>query len=152
MDANIKKSGAVKPAMQEAANAQPTVTTVHEMMTYTGGQIVTLPAFGEGMPCVVKLKRLSLLALIKSGRIPNQLMATATNLFNTGKMADGEKDNDSYLKSTSEMLELFAKASMVEPTHQALQDAGVELTDLQLAAIFSYSQSGVKDSERFPNV
>lgn len=141
------KSGETKVIAQPAK-----ATSVHEMMAYTGGQLVTLPPFGEGMPCVVKLKRLSLLALIKQGKIPNQLMATATNLFNTGKMADDKKQDADYLKSTSEMLELFAKASMVEPTYKELQDAGVELTDLQLAAIFSYSQSGVKDLERFPNI
>lgn len=149
MNANTtKKSGETK------ATAQPTqATSVHEMLAYTGGQLVTLPPFGEGMPCVVKLKRLSLMALMKQGKIPNQLMASATSLFNTGKMAD-EKDaqKEDYLKQTSEMLELFARASMVEPTFQQLEDAGVELTDLQLAAIFAHSQSGVKDLERFPNV
>jgi hypothetical protein len=134
------------------SGAEQKVTSVHEMLAYTSGQLVTLPPFGVGMPCIVRLKRLSLLALIKQGKIPNQLMATATSLFNTGKMVDDKKQDADYLKSTSEMLELFARASMVEPTYQELQDAGVELTDMQLAAIFSYSQSGVKDLERFPNV
>jgi len=92
-----------------------------------------------------------LLALIKQGKIPNQLMATATSLFNSGKMATDDK-NDDYLKSTSEMLDLFASVSLVEPTYQQLHDAGVELTDLQLAAIFAHSQSGVKDLERFPEI
>ena len=53
MDATNKKSGVV--AKQEQGSTPVAVTTVHEMMAYTGGQIVTLPAFGEGMPCVVKL-------------------------------------------------------------------------------------------------
>jgi hypothetical protein len=144
-------SGEAKTKVTTAAKATPTVTTVHEMMAYTGGQLVTLPPFGEDMPCVVKLKRLSIMALIKQGKIPNQLMAAATGLFNTGKISGDEK-NENYLKQTSEMLELFAKASLVEPTYKQLEDAGVELTDLQLAAIFAHSQSGVKDLERFPNV
>jgi hypothetical protein len=134
------------------STAMQTITTVHEMLAFTSGQVVTLPPFGVDMPCVVKLKRLSLLGLIKSGRIPNQLMATATSLFNSGKMTSDDKNNKDSLKSTSEMLELFAKTSLVEPTYQELQDVGVELTDLQLAAIFAHSQSGVKDLERFPNV
>jgi hypothetical protein len=147
MNANTKST----ESKAKAAATPTAATTVADMMHYAGGQLVTLPPFGAGMPCVVKLKRLSLLALIKQGRIPNQLMASATSLFNSGKMGGDDKQDD-YLKSTSEMLELFASASMVEPTYKELQDVGVELTDLQLAAIFAYSQSGVKDLERFPNV
>jgi hypothetical protein len=152
MNTTTKKSGEAKTI--EVARVSPAHTTsVHEMLSYTGGQLVTLPPFGEGMPCVVKLKRLSLMALMKQGKIPNQLMASATSLFSTGKIADEKTaKSEDYLKSTSEMLDLFAKASMVEPTYQALEDARVELTDLQLAAIFAHSQSGVKDLERFPNV
>ena len=148
---NATPTKATSPTKTVAPPTQ--ATSVHEMMAYTGGQYVTLPPFGEGMPCVVKLKRLSLMALMRQNKIPNQLLACATSLFNTGKMTD-EKDSDKsdYLKQTSEMLEVFARASMVEPTFEALEDVGVSLTDLQLAAIFTHSQSGVRDLERFPEV
>lgn len=150
MNEHTAKSG----EKQTTSVTPPTQTTsIHEMMAHAGGQLVKLPPFNEGVPCVVKLKRVSLMALMKHGKIPNQLLNSATSLFNTGKIADESATNkEDYLKQTSQMLDVFARASLVEPTYEQLEQAGVELTDLQLAAIFSYSQSGVKDLERFPNV
>lgn len=146
------KGGAKKAGVE--MQTQPTrATSVHEMLAYSQGQLVTLPPFGEGMPCIVRLKRLSIMGLVKSGKIPNQLLANATELFNTGKIVDEKKiGQDDFLQRTSEMLSLIAESALVEPTYKELEDAGVELTDLQLGAIFAYSQSGVKDLERFPNV
>lgn len=52
------------------------ITSLQNLKTYTKGQIVELPPFAEGMPFVARLKRPSMLALVKSGKIPNELLVT----------------------------------------------------------------------------
>ena len=43
----------------------------------------------------------------------------------------------------------MGKASLEEPSFDDIKEAGLELTDEQMMAIFSYSQEGVKALESF---
>lgn len=122
------------------------VTSIQDLIEYQKGQYVRLPDFAEGMPFYARLKRPSLLALVKSGKIPNRLIITANKLFN-GKGMD-EKDEGSM----SDVLEIFdclCDATFVEPSYSEMKEAGIELTDEQYLAIFNYTQQGVKALERF---
>lgn len=103
---------------------------------------VSLPGWGDE-PFICKLRRPSLLALAKNGRIPNPLLSCANELFITGSVAKAK------LSELSEVLEIVADASLVEPTLDELKAAGIELTDIQLTTIFNYSQIGVKALARF---
>ena len=42
-----------------------------------------------------------------------------------------------------EILEIMAEAALVEPTYDDIKNAGLELADDQLTAIFNYTQDGV---------
>lgn len=44
---------------------------------------------------------------------------------------------------------MVAMASLVAPSWEDLQNAGVSLTDLQLLTIYNYSQTGVDTLRRF---
>ena len=60
------------------------VTSLADLQVYAQGQVVELPGFFSEEPFVVRLRRPSLLALTKSGKIPNALLSAANELF-TGK-------------------------------------------------------------------
>ena len=84
---------------------------------------------------------LKLLMLMKNGKIPNTLLAKATQLFdgNTEEIFE----NDNAMSEVFDIMEILCEASFVEPTYKEIKDAGVELTDDQLMFVFNYSQQGV---------
>ena len=55
------------------------ITSLTALEQYAQGQIVELPGFGDGQPFVARLRRPSLMVLIKSGKVPNALLATANS-------------------------------------------------------------------------
>lgn len=122
------------------------ITPISDIVKYTQGEIVSLPGFTSDTNLIVKLKRPSLLALVKSGKIPNSLMSQATKLFQSGAGSLGEKNTVSDMY---DIMQVVIEAAMVKPTYGELVDAGVELSDEQMMAIFSYTQQGAKALEQF---
>lgn len=125
------------------------VTTLHDLETYCEGSIVKLPDFAEGQPLVAKLKRPSMLAMAAHGNIPNSLLATAGQLFTGNDRQNVDVNDPSMLKDMYDICRSMAEASLIEPTLQQIEGAGLELTDEQLMAIFNYTQAGVKALETF---
>lgn len=124
----------------------PGITSLTTLEQYAQGQVVTLPSFGEGQPLVARLRRPSLLVLIKSGKIPNALLATANSLFVGGKM---DVKDPSALADVVGVMEVICEASFLEPTMDQIRAAGLELTDQQYMAVFNYSQQGIKALDAF---
>lgn len=123
------------------------VTSIYDLQRYSKGQIVRLPDFAEGQPFVARMRRPSLLIMAKKGKIPNRLLATATDLFNGGN--SNNANNDTILSDTYDVCEAIAEAALVEPTMAEIKSAGLELSDNQLIAIFNYAQRGVEALENF---
>lgn len=122
------------------------ISSVEELSAYSSGRIVKLPDFAEGQPFVAKIKRPSLLALIKSGKIPNTLLKSANRLFSDGGI---DNEDEKALGNIFEILDIVCDASFVEPKYSDIKKAGVELTDDQYMFIFNYAQNGVKALETF---
>ena len=124
------------------------VTSIAKRNEYAKGQLVELPSFGEGQPFFARLRRPSMLALAKSGKIPNSLLATANRMFDSS--LDTKSEN--MLKDFYMVMETILEASFVEPTYQEIKDAGVQLSDDQMIFVFNYTQQGVKILDQFrPN-
>lgn len=123
------------------------ITSIADLQKYSGGSIVELPPFALDQPFVARLRRPSMLMLVKSGKIPNQLLSKAQRLFAEGGAS--LIDNENGMSDMIEILEVMAEATFVEPTYKEIKDAGVELTDDQLMFIFSYSQQGVEAIKPF---
>lgn len=122
------------------------VTSIQELLEYQKGQLVRLPDFAEEMPFYARLKRPSMLALVKSGKIPNTLLQTANKLFNGNGM---DVKQDTAMADILDILDVLCAATFVEPSYEDIKAAGIELTDEQLMAVFSYTQKGVKALEPF---
>ena len=127
---------------------ETTVTSIEELKQYSNGTVAELPCFAEGQPFVARLKRPSLLGMVKQGKIPNTLLVRANELF----VQDGtgfDPDEENMMAQMFDVLELMAKETFVEPTYLEIKEAGVDLTDEQMMFIFNYAQKGVKALESF---
>lgn len=122
------------------------ITTIEELKEYQKGQVVQLPDFADGQPFFARLRRPSLMKLIKTGKIPNSLIMTANRLFN-GLGVD--EKSDTSMSEFFEVLDALCDATFLEPTYTELQENGIELTDEQYTAIFTYTQRGVKALDNF---
>lgn len=124
------------------------VTSISQLNEYAKGQLVELPSFGEGQPFFARLRRPSMLALAKSGKIPNSLLATANRMFDSSL----DTKNENMLKDFYMVIETILEAAFVEPTYQEIKDAGVQLSDDQMIFVFNYTQQGVRALDQFrPN-
>lgn len=122
------------------------VTSINTLKGYMKGTLVQLPSFGEGQEFWARLKRPSMLAMIKDGEIPNSLLDAANNLFAEGTQSlDGSGDT----KQLFDVMDKLCEATFVEPTYQDIKAANIQLTDEQLIFVFSYTQNGVKALESF---
>ena len=131
----------------DGGNAK-SITSFEDLKRYSGGTVVELPPFAEGQPFVAKLRRPSLLALAKGGKIPNQLLHRAGQLFNGGGAAL-DSDDDDMLSSIYDISMVVVRASLVSPTLDEIHEAGLELSDDQIMAIFNYTQGGVSALKQF---
>lgn len=125
------------------------VTSFEDLKRYANGNLVELPPFGDGQPFVAKIKRPSMLAMVKSGKIPNALLTTANELFagNSGSVIDTE--DTEAMDNLFSILDILCDACFVEPKYKDIREAGLELTDDQFMFIFSYTQQGVKALDSF---
>lgn len=107
---------------------------------------VEIPGFEPGERITVLLRKISVISLASSGKIPNQLMGVVAKLFDEGNKKSGGSGFDNVVEM-SKILAIIADAAMVEPAYSEVKDY---LTDDQLNAIFEYSQSSV--NQVTPNV
>lgn len=125
------------------------ITSFETLKTYASGDVVTLPAFSEDQPFVARLRRPSMMKLVKSGRIPNALLNKANELFTSGISGAFDEENQQALSQMFDLMDTICEASFIEPTWQEIQESGIDLTDEQLMFVFNYSQAGVKALESF---
>lgn len=126
------------------------VTSLEDLKTYSKGMKVRFPDFAEGQPFVARVRRPSMLALTKSGAIPNSLLASATSLFTgSGQSQDDSDEQMDMMAKMYDVIEIIAEAALIEPTLDDVKEAGLELTDTQLMTIFNYSQQGTRALDSF---
>lgn len=123
-------------------------TSVFDLQSYAKGTLVRFPDFAEGQPFVARVRRPSMLVLAKQGKIPNTLLTSANELFSKGG-AGLDRDDEGMLADVYSIIEIICEAALKEPTYQQIQEAGLELSDDQLMAIFNYTQTGIKALESF---
>lgn len=124
------------------------ITSITDLQNYGAGQIVRFPDFAEGQPFVARVRRPSMLVLAKSGKIPNTLMHTASELFAKGG-SGLDTDDANMLSDFYDTCEIICEAALIQPTLAEIKAAGITLSDDQLMAIFNYSQTGTKALQSF---
>ena len=125
------------------------ITSLATLKSYAEGDIVELPPFAEDKPFVARLRRPSLMALVKEGKIPNTLLVHANELFSSGVQGAFDEENEEALSQLFDLMDTICEASFMEPTYHEIKTSGIELTDEQLMFVYNYSQAGVKALESF---
>lgn len=127
------------------------VITIEELKKISQGEIVELPSFKSGETMKVRLRRPSMLQLVKNGQIPNELLVEANKMFvqGTGGVATKGMDDPTTLNKMMTLIECICEQAFVEPTYKEIKDAGIQLTDSQMLAVFEYTQNGVENLKSF---
>ncbi len=121
------------------------VTNLEQLKAMAECDVIELPRFKADIPFNVKVKRASLLGLIKKGLIPNTLLSAAEELFYGKKSSKGVD-----LDQLTNVMFVMAENALVEPSIEDLENVGLELTDEQLVALFNYTQQGLNAIQTFP--
>lgn len=123
------------------------VTSLEQLKEMAKGEIIPLPSFVDGMSFNARVKKPSLLNLIQQGKVPNQLLSAANEIF-YGKSSH-KKDEEVDMKEMSDLMMIMVKSALIEPTFEQLKELGLHLTDEQIVALFNYTQQGLKAIEKF---
>lgn len=126
------------------------ITSIEEFRSQSQ-PLVDIAGFEPGQYITIRLRRISLMTLCKSGKIPNSLLQKSTELF-TGTKGNGKPDEAKVLENIGELnginqiIDTVCEAAMIEPK---FEDVKEYLTDEQKTEIFQWTQGGVKALESF---
>ncbi|MDS1005120.1 esterase [Clostridium sporogenes] len=121
------------------------VTNIEDLKKLAQGEVIQLPQFSQGIPFNARVKRVSLLNLVRKGVVPNKLLSAAEELF-YGKQ--NSKENVDLAQMTNVMY-IMAENALVEPSIDELKNVGLELTDEQIVVLFNYTQEGIGELDSF---
>lgn len=130
------------------------ITSVSELKNKAVIEL-TLPGYTVGDDITVGVRRPSIMDLAATGKIPNPLMAAASKLFKDGALdtiTTKLKDDGKDMKEFAEVLHCVAKAALVQPTYDQLEEAGIPLTDVQLMMIYDFVLDGVDRYSTFRTI
>ena len=127
----------------KATKQTAAVTTIDQLKAAMEPELVELPGFVPGTSITFRLRRASLRVMLKTGRVPNPLLAAARSMY------EGTPNSKVPVEESIKTMELVAASAMVEPTMEQITDAGIELTEEQLGLIFAYSQKGISALNAF---
>ena len=128
------------------------VCTLEDLKKAFGGELVDIPGTSSEFPVLtVRLRRPSLLDMVKKGKIPNELLEEANGLFVKGAqgVAISNMKNSDMMKDLCQILDVVCEAAFVEPKYADIKAQGIVLTDEQLLAVFNYTQNGVDALKQF---
>lgn len=104
-------------------------------------------AFGESRSLYVQVKQVSLLSMMRAGKLPNSLLTTATGLIKPdGSTVKKPKLSEKTIEEMLTVIDEIAKEILVKPTYEEIKDY---LTDDMKTQLFTYTQGGAKELERF---
>lgn len=114
--------------------------------------LVDIQGFEPGEYLTVRLKSVSMLNLVKTGKIPNALLEEATKLFTGAKDSSGKVDEAKILNNLGDtdgvmqIIDTVVESAMVEPTYNEVREF---ITDAQKMEIFNWTQGGVDALKSF---
>ena len=116
--------------------------------------IIHIPGFDPGETFEIKVRKLSLVGLMSSGKIPNSLMKVVKDAF-AGIKSSSESENvdeSEFIDKAGDigkLLNIVCKEAMLEPKFVDVEDV---MNDAQKMAVFQFTQGGVEEVKPFPAV
>lgn len=103
-------------------------------------RIIEIDGFEPGEKIAVRIKPASLLNLMMSGKLPNNLLGTVNELFDQNKPMELFEQDENKIKDIMEIIDLVCEQSLVEPTYEEIKDV---ITDTQKMQIMGEAQGNV---------
>lgn len=125
------------------------ITSFENLKEYAKGAVIELPAFAPDMPFVARLKQVDIADLIKHGKIPNPLMDTVNDMFYSQNSSGGTGNTLENTVDVVDMMTIFAREALIQPTMDEIEEAGMKLSMAQLSAIFQFTQGEVQNLKSF---
>lgn len=113
-----------------------------EQLKQMATSVIEIPGFSGTEKIKVRVQKVRLMEMAKQGKIPNHLLSVA-NSMTFGKK---QKDKELGIKDVAEMMELYCRACLVEPTYDEFKDI---MTDEQGDAIFEWAMGRVQALDSF---
>lgn len=107
-------------------------------------RVIEIDGFEPEEKIEVRIKPASLINLMVSGKLPNDLLATVQELFNAGpdeKPTDVFEQDADKVKEVLKLIDLVCEQSLVEPKFEEIKDV---ITDAQKMQIMTEAQGNVK--------
>ena len=114
--------------------------------------IIPIPGFDAGETFEIKVKKLSIVGLMSSGKIPNSLMQVVKDAFAGIKSAGSEADESAIMDKAGDigkLLDIVCAEAMLEPRFEDIKDV---MNDAQKLAVFQFTQGGVDEARSFPAI
>ena len=114
--------------------------------------IIPIPGFDAGETFEIKVKKLSIVGLMSSGKIPNSLMQVVKDAFAGIKSAGAEADESAIMDKAGDigkLLDIVCSEAMLEPRFEDIKDV---MNDAQKLAVFQFTQGGVEEAKSFPAI
>lgn len=114
--------------------------------------IIPIPGFDAGETFEIKVKKLSIVGLMSSGKIPNSLMQVVKDAFAGIKSAGAEADESAIMDKAGDigkLLDIVCAEAMLEPRFEDIKDI---MNDAQKLAVFQFTQGGVEEAKSFPAI
>lgn len=114
--------------------------------------IIPIPGFDAGETFEIKVKKLSIVGLMSSGKIPNSLMQVVKDAFAGIKSAGAEADESAIMDKAGDigkLLDIVCAEAMLEPRFEDIKDV---MNDAQKLAVFQFTQGGVEKARSFPAI
>lgn len=114
--------------------------------------IIPIPGFDAGETFEIKVKKLSIVGLMSSGKIPNSLMQVVKDAFAGIKSAGAEADESAIMDKAGDigkLLDIVCREAMLEPRFEDIKDV---MNDAQKLAVFQFTQGGVEEAKSFPAI
>ena len=115
--------------------------------------IIPIPGFDEGETFEIKVKKLSIVGLMSSGKIPNSLMQVVKDAFAGIKSNTAGNDADASIMDKAgeigKLLDIVCAEAMLEPKFEDIKDV---MNDAQKLAVFQFTQGGVEQAKTFPAI
>lgn len=106
-------------------------------------RIIEIDGFEPSEKIAVRIKPASLLNLLMSGKLPNNLLGTVNDLFERtekDKPMELFEQDENKIKDIMEIIDLVCEQSLVEPTYEEIKDV---ITDTQKMQIMAEAQGNV---------
>ena len=115
--------------------------------------IIPIPGFDTGETFEIKVKKLSIVGLMSSGKIPNSLMKVVKDAFAGIKSQSAEEDAEASVMDKAgdigKLLDIVCTEAMLEPKFEDVKDV---MNDAQKLAVFQFTQGGVEQAKTFPGI